>query len=189
MPSLGYDLEFLGASLGLLESYLMSKELYWQLGGNPPRGEPAFPSLTLGAMLLAQARANERALSTGQEMRMQKANQQIEQIRRKWSVAWENKAGQEHSARLKLWRDYLEEYRQNPQENAARYPYEVSRRVMLQLLQDQGIRVRPEEEQMLSGLDRLVSAALIPGDFVWESELVGGFPKTEFAYLYGRLKN
>jgi hypothetical protein len=29
---------------------------------------------------------------------------------------------------------------------------------------------------------------LIPGDFVWENELVNGFPPTTFWYLYGKLK-
>ena len=188
MPSSEFDLQYLEASLGLLEDYLLSQELYWQLGANPPRGEPAFPSLTLGAVLLAQARANARRLAAGHEKRFTRINQQIDQIHKKWPVAWEKKARQEYSARLKLWRNFLEEYRQSPKENANRYAYEVGRRVMLALLEKHASEIPHEEEAMISGLDGLLNAALDQGDFIWENEVAGGFSKNQYPYLYGKLK-
>jgi hypothetical protein len=55
MASLEYDLGYLQSALSTLEDYLLSADLYWSIGDNPPKGEPPYPSLTLGNVLLAQA--------------------------------------------------------------------------------------------------------------------------------------
>jgi hypothetical protein len=188
MPSSQSDLEYLDAALGIFEDYLLSKEIFWQIGGQPPRGEQPFPSLTLGGMLLAQARLNAKVLTGDQQSRRDRLNSLIDAHKTNWRSAWEKKARAEHSARLNLWRNFLEEYRENPEANADRYPYEVSRRVMLDLLEEEGGEIAGVERELVRGLDRLLDAVLIPGDFVWGSELEGGFPRSKYRYLYGRLK-
>jgi hypothetical protein len=188
MPSAQSDLRYLEAATGLLEDYLLSKDVYWQLGADAPAGDPPFPSLTLGGVLLAQARLNARALEGDLRSRRDRINFQIEALRMKWRVAWERKAREEFSARLVLWRNFLEDYRLDPDSNADRYPYEVGRRVMLDLLEGEAGQLRNAEREMFSGLDLILNAYFQPGDFVWEPELVGGFPKNRYSYLYGRLK-
>jgi len=171
-----------------LEDYLLSKDVYWQLGADSPAGEPPFPSLTLGGVLLAQARLKARALDGDLRSRRERINYRIDAIRTKWRAAWEKKAREEFSARLVLWRNFLEEYRLDPESNADRYPYEVSRRVMLDLLEREAGQLLPAEREMVSGLDLVLYANFQSGDFVWEPELAGGFPKDRYNYLYGRLR-
>jgi hypothetical protein len=114
--------------------------------------------------------------------------EQLDATRSRWRVAWEGKAAREFHARLNLWRDFLEEYRENPGNNADRYSYEVQRRVMLQLLSPDAVEAPPAEVQMFHGLDQLLRAVFIPGDFIWEPDLATGFPQETFWYLFGRLR-
>lgn len=66
MPSAEYDLGYLKAGISALENYLLSNDLYWPVGASSPSGEPAYPRLTLGGLLLAQKRAHARNLTPEQ---------------------------------------------------------------------------------------------------------------------------
>lgn len=187
MPSAEYDLEFLRASLASLEDYLFSKELYWPLGARPPAGEPQFPPLTLGSLLLAQARLHACPLTFEQRDLLARLDEQIDEIRSRWRAAWGRKAAHDFRARLKLWRDFLEEHRQNPEGNYDRYAYEARRRAMLHLLAEEADDLAPEEIELLSALDSSLKAALEPAPFLWGDELAPGFPGDTYWYLYGNL--
>jgi hypothetical protein len=188
MASADYDLGYLEAAVELLEKYLLSKEIYWKITANSPPGEPGYPSLTLGAILLHQQRAASLNLNSHQEDRRFRVDNRIGQIRVKWRTAWSSKAREEFRSRLELWRNYLEEFRQDPEGNYDRYPYEVGRRVMLQLLSREAEGIPGAQEQMLSGLDRILEGVMLPGVFVWDAALENGFSLDDFPYLYYRLK-
>lgn len=188
MPTLEYDLGYLRAALTMLDDYLLSNDLYWSIGNSPPRGEPPYPSLTLGGVLLAQARAHAHPRPGNLIEQIASADEQLNAVRGRWRSAWGRKAGRDFHARLNLWRDFLEEYRQNPEANLDRYAYEVRRRAMLHLLESGAGEIPKAEQELMAGLDRLLRIALIPGDFVWEVELAAGFPEETYWYLYGRLK-
>ncbi len=188
MQTLQYDLGYLRAALSILEEYLLSTELYWLIGGSPPSGEPAYPSLTLGGVLLAQSRVHAHPATNEVAEQVTLIDEQIHTLRGHWRSAWEHKAEHEFHARLNLWRDFLEEYRKNPDANLDRYAYEVGRRVMLELLKPEAGAIPRAELELYTGLDGLLRAVLIPGAFIWEQELAPGFPKTIYWYLYGRLK-
>jgi hypothetical protein len=112
----------------------------------------------------------------------------IDVNRTHWRAAWTKKAEREFTARLRLWRNFIEEYRQNPAANIDRYNYEVSRRVMLYFLQAEATQISEPEQEMLAGLDKILLAVLIPGEFIWDDELRYSFPPQIFPYLYGTLK-
>jgi hypothetical protein len=188
MPTTEYDLGYLRAGLAALENYLLSKELYWALGAGAPSGEPAYPPLTLGGLLLALARLHARPLSMVERDQLARMEEQIDDVRSRWRVAWERKAAQDFRARLNLWRNFLEDYRQNPGADADRYAYEVRNRIMLHLLAPEASDIPPAETELLAGLDQLLRAVLVPGDFIWEKELAPGFPRNTYWYLYGTLK-
>ena len=188
MPSIEYDLGYLRAAADTLEDYLLSNELYWQLGIRPPAGETPYPPLTLGELYLTQARLRARNLTGKQREELDRLNDQVDSVHARWQVAWGRKATRGFEARLKLWRDFLEEYRENPGANEDRYAYEVRRRVMLYFLSEAADEIPQQELDLLGALDRVLKGALIPDDFVWENELVAGFPPTTFWYLYGKLK-
>lgn len=188
MPSAEYDLGYLRAAVAALEDYLMANEVYWPIGAASPAGEPDYPRLTLGGLLLAQKRAHARDLSPEQRHELAEIDEQIDNLRNRWRVAWERKAGRSFSARLRLWNDFIEEYRANPSANLDRYAYEVERRVMLDLFREEAGAIPEAELKSLESLDKLLRAVLIPGDFIWEAELQSGFPKQKYWYLYGRPK-
>jgi hypothetical protein len=187
MPSANYDLGYLKAAVDLLREYLLSDEIYWQLNASAPSGEPAYPSLTLGGLLIAQARIQARALTSRQQTQYTQLVQKIDLLRTKWRSAWERKSKKEFQARLNLWRDFLDEYRRDPDDNADRYAYEVSRRVMLQLLEKEIDQLPKPESVLLSGLDGILSGLLTTGEFIWDEKLASGFPRGEYPYLYGNL--
>ncbi len=186
MPSIEYDLRYIEAGLLDIEGYLLSKELYWPVGATAPSGEPPYPRLTLGNLLLALARLSACSLTGDQQAKVDRLKDKIESTKSRWATAWEQKAEREYQARLNLWRDYLEEYRRDPGNNVDRYTYESRRRAILHLLSQELKQIPPNQEEMLRGLDALLNAVLIPGDFIWERDLEPAFPVKTYWYLYGK---
>jgi len=182
-----YDLRYLRAGLELLESYLLSQDIYRPVGVTPAAGEPPYPQLTLGWLLLARRRLRATAASPAQRDEAARLSAELEATRSHWRVAWGGKAKAEFRARLNLWRDFLEEYRQQAEANYDRYGYEVSRRVLLELLRSEAEGLGHADLDMLRGLDALLRTLHKPGEFVWDRVLAPAFPPDTYWYLYGSL--
>jgi hypothetical protein len=88
-----------------------------------------------------------------------------------------------------LWGNYLEDFRRDPEGNIDRYGYEVSRRVMLELLGDDIPEVPIAQEELLKGLDKIIEGLMVSGEFVWDAELEAGFSPLKYPYLYLALRN
>jgi hypothetical protein len=169
------DALYLKAGLEELESYLLSREVYWPLGSS------SLPQLTLGNLLLSRLRLKVRGLlSTAEEAR-------LEEQHHRWRAAWEKKAQQEFRSRLRLWQNYLEDYSETPSAFASDYPQEVRHRAILELLQAEMAAPLPQAA-LLQQLDDHLRAVFIPGPFLWEADLQPAFPQETWWYLYGRLK-
>jgi hypothetical protein len=182
-----YDLRYLQAGIDQLESYLLSRDLYRPIGIQPARNEPPYPPLTPGWLLLAYLRAQATAQTPGELEVLERANLQLDSIRARWRSAWGNKSLAEFHARLNLWRDFLEEYRQSPGSNYDRYGYEVNRRVLLELLTPEANLLGDAELQARVGLDLWLQAVFNPGPFIWDATLISSFPQVAYWYLYGTL--
>jgi hypothetical protein len=172
------DKAYLEAGIPELEAYLLSDELFWPItarGYNLPR-------LTVGGILLSIARLEARGES------IESLTAQLDVVRSKWRVAWETKAGRGVQARMRLWGNYLSDYRHNPEGHADEYPHEVRYRVMLHLLLADLPAFLPEQKE-LTQLDSLLRVNLISGDFIWDSDLQAGFPREVYWYLFGKLKS
>lgn len=187
MTSFVYEISYIQAGVAEMERYLLSEELYWPLDLKAVPGERPYPRLTIGGLLIALKRAWALPLSVSQQSQLQSLDKQIEAIKSQWRVAWEKKAYRSYQARLKMWRDFLEEYKENPGTNADRYDYEVERRVMLHLLSSEVEQLPQAYKDMLAGLDFRLRRVLLPGDFIWDSQVSSGFPADEYWYLYGSL--
>jgi len=187
MKTFEYDLGYVQACLEVMESYLLSDEVFWPINAIPPLGMPDYPRFTLGALLLAEHRLKAYPLEQTQEAQVQQVIAGVEHIRAKWRVMWEKKAAHSTSVRLRMWSEFLDEYRSSPIDNADRYEYEVRLRVMLELLKLEGGGQPQAEVEMLMGLDRYLKSVLKAGSFIWEPELQGGFNKGIYWYLYGEL--
>jgi len=182
-----YDLRYLRAGIELLENYLLSQDIYRSLGVGPPAGEPPYPQLTLGWMLLSRRRLQASAVTPAQRSELARLGAELEATRTRWRVAWGGKARAEFRPRLNLWRDFLDEYRAQSEANYDRYGYEVSRRVLLELLQPEAEGLEKADLDMLSGLDGLLKALFQPGEFIWDAALTPAFPAETYWYLYGLL--
>jgi len=178
VTSLEKDRAYLEAGVPELERYLLSDELYWPINA---RGYN-LPRLTIGGVLLTKQQLKARG------ERIEQLMAQLDGVRSKWRVAWETKASREFGARMRLWSNYLTDYRQNPEGYADAYPHEVRYRVMLHLLMAE-IHVPPSEQEALAKLDSLLRANLTTGEFIWKSDLQGGFPREVYWFLYGKLRS
>ncbi len=187
MPDSEDDLMYLQAGLSGLNEYLHSDEVYWPLQAVPQPGHPPFPQLTLDGLLLSVARLQARTLPLQQEAQFQRLVSELEAVRSKRRVAWEKKATNNFRARLTLWRNFLVELRDEPEANADRYPYEVTRRVQLALLSEDARQRPAAEDELLNMLDSLLRVLFVPGDFVWDPELEHGFPQSIYWFLYGHI--
>jgi len=172
------DRAYLEAGIPELGDYLLSNELYWPIAA---RGYD-LPRLTIGGMLLVKTRLE----ACGE--RIEALVAQLDAVRSKWRVAWEMKAGREVQARMRLWSNYLTDYRQNQEGHADAYLHEVRYRVMLHLLLAE-LFPPPAEQEGLSQLDSVLRASLSPCDFIWEADLQPGFPREVYWFLYGKLSS
>src|SRR5271157_3136810 len=182
MPTLRDDQAYFQSGIQELEDYLLSKELFWPLsGGND------LPRLTIGELLLSRVRLQARATLPKAVADLNKMVAALGEVRSKWPAAWEQKAGLEVQTRIALWRNYLTDYQQAPDQQASVYPREVHGRVMLHLLKSE-FKHPPPEFEVLDVLDPLVKAAWLPGVFIWEMDLVQSFPAAEYWFLFGKLR-
>jgi hypothetical protein len=177
MDPISKDTAYLQAGIPELKEYLLSRELYWPVSTR----RYDLPRLTLGGLLLALAR-----LSASHQP-IEGLTRQLEAVRSSWRAAWEAKAGREFKARFELWKNYILDYKFNPEGYADSYPHEVRYRVMLHLL---GVELpsHPGEWKALNQLDEILRTALVPSTFIWETGLQEAFPSEVYWYLYGRLR-
>lgn len=187
MRSFEYDLHYIQAGIEVLVGYLLSSDTFWPIDVRAAKGEPGYPQLTLGGLLLSRARLAAYPKTPLQAGQAEQVFSDMDHIRSQWRVAWEKKASHNFGIRLRMWRDFIEEYRQDPLDNADRYSYEVRLRAMLTLLKREGGGQLPAELELLTLLDKHLKAALVIDDFIWEQELQSGFPEKIYWYLYGKL--
>lgn len=187
MPSIEYDLRYLRAALADLEAYLLSNELYWPMGARPPHGDPPYPRLTMGGILLSRQNLAKRVMDGAQGQEYASLSSHLDEMRLHWQTAWQAKAKRGFSSRLVQWSNFMEDYRKEPANNIDRYAYEVRGRVMLQLLGPESQEIPSTELDLVNALDRVLEASFRPGSFVWDPALLPSYPQTQFWYLYGTL--
>jgi hypothetical protein len=182
-------LRYLEGGVDVLDDYLLSSEMFWSVGVPAAEKGVELPRLTMGGLLLARTMVRGSRLTAGQRERFEKVDVQIEGVRTRWRVAWERKCQHSFSSRLTAWRDFLEEYRTQPEEHADQYANAVKFRVMLQLLLKESTQVGEAELGLLSTLDKILRNIIHPGPYIWEAEQAEGFPAEEYWFLYGYLPN
>jgi|Deesub1362A_J573_1020465.scaffolds.fasta_scaffold05927_3 hypothetical protein len=175
------------AMLEELESYLLSKELLWPLSRHAPPGEPPYPRLTLGNLLLTldALGAMEDALPPTQAARVQELKTRLQALKGKHAAAMQAKAVQEARMRANLWKAFLQdldERRDEPQ----RIGQEVHHRLMAARLREFIFDDRQWEalEGRLRAADRRLDAHFAPGPFLLEPALRKIYPRQDFPFLY-----
>ncbi len=182
--SIAYDLRYLEAALDLLEDFIKSPEIYWSLSVSPPPGEPPYPQLSLGNVLLALQRL-QRPLEKGEEAALREAHADaLDRIRQRYRAVWEQKAVKEARMRARLWAQYIAELAKEPSSKAY-YAAEVRNRAILELLRQEA--TLPDTiETLRAHADRRLQSRFEPGEFIWDEDLAPAFPSQTFWYLYGQ---
>ena len=172
------DRPYLKAAFEVLEDYLKSDALYWPLDVRPPKGAPPYPQLTVGNVLLALRR--QEALGGVGDFPLR-----LRALKGQWGAHWQQKAAREAQARLRQWRNYLQE----TTDRAPYYHYEVRERVILALLAEDLGSLPPEVAAALNTLDGVLRGVFREGAFVWADALQTVFPREPFWFLYGTLRD
>ena len=185
MATFEYDLRYVQTGVGELKDYLLSKELFWPVTLAADAGQPPYPKLTPGNLLLSLARMQAQSSGASQASALAQVEGDLNVVVTKWRVKWEEKVSWEFTSRLRQWVNYLKDFGQEPAIQGAYYPNEVRLRVQMELLR-QAVPISAENAAALDAADGRVRAKLKPGDFIWGEELAAGFPESIYWFLYGK---
>lgn len=180
------DLHILEAMAANMHTYLMQDVLFWRMA----QGD--LPMLTIGGYLMRQHRllALTNLLDGVEQMRLKTAVSQFNAALVEKIVRFEQKAQNEVEARIRQWRQYLNEaeWKHNPRYNA--YPTAVEARAMLavlvQKLQESPYQLPEDVLPRINQLDALLRGQWKVGPFVWFAEWEPAYPPTTYWWLYGR---
>jgi thiamine kinase-like enzyme len=186
VSTIEYDLGYLEEALDLLETYLVSKSLFFPIGAQSPSGGSPYPRLTLGNLMFSQALLDAKTLLPHQSAKLNILKVGIEEIHNKWSVSWARKARRELNSRLRQWQQYINELQQEPDGFIDYYGNEVRLRVLVDLLGSDVDPVGEQSELQINKLDKLLNTILTQGDFIWEEVLAEKFYRNRFWYLWGK---
>ncbi len=185
MRSPTYELGYLKGGLEVFKTYLSSKQLFFPINTPSPYGEPAYPRLTLGGVLLAVRYLKALELSKNQATELSTQERLLDHWRTTRKVAWERKAQKELASRMRQWKLYLGELRQEPDRYMNFYTSEVRIRVMIELLKGEVTPMPNEIQGLLQDMDGMLRTFLKQGDFIWEAELAPEFPPETYWFLWG----
>ncbi|MBN2045971.1 MAG: hypothetical protein JW757_13195 [Anaerolineales bacterium] len=184
-----YDQEYLHYALEELERYLLSDELFWPVLARPSSGG-SFLKLTLGNLLLSLKKQKTlqqgRQLTRLEETELDLIQSEIETVQRRWPVAWEAKAGREFRSRFTQWSHILNDLIKDYRKQAPYYQSEVRLRVLLQILSE---HTPGQTGYDLVPLDTILRGLWSAGRFIWPPQLERGFPRGEYWFLYGELRD
>jgi hypothetical protein len=185
MADFNYYYRYLQTGLDQAEGYLLRDDLFGHLSVTASPENPSYPTLALGWLLLYQVYITALADTIPERDTVDTVQRQMDLTRTKWRVAWEKKAAWEFRSRLRQWGNVVNDIRRAPEKNADYYPYEVRWRVLLELLQPEIPEISSDQQEQLTGLDRLMRVFLIPTDFIWQAEFSSAFPVEPYWYLWG----
>jgi hypothetical protein len=168
--------------LAELEDYLLSPELFWPLSTKTQA--IAQDRLTLGNLLLCfdHLEALRPQFSVQSEATLRKHELFWQQATEKWKTAIRNKASQEASARINIWRSYLMDL-DDGKAREFTYSHEIRNRVIIERVLSFGLSVEGLNADLQS-LDQLLRSLTVPGDFQWEPELKTQYPPEPYWFLY-----
>ena len=177
------DLKIFRRFIEEITDYLSVTKLFYNLG-------PTMPKLTIGGLLMRQARLLQcrDLLDQPAKNELDKAVADLQAGLSGRVVAFEKKAHEELEARLRQWKAYLGDIKQD--DSAADFhANSVECRVMIQAIIDQlslpPYQLNSPVPSRVVALDDIFRSRWIDGDFVWPDGLEAAYPKDVYWYLYG----
>jgi len=185
MNRLDIDWTYLRLASRVLAEYILLPEIYRSL--TPVKGNGGaggLSQLAIGNILLSLRRLQAISLSDSEQAELTGLCKQIEQVRDRWLGNWKRKARHERSDRQNFWQTYLTELAADKKQYSRSYPLQARLRAIIHLLDEEIGTAVIGEDKVLEQQDSLLRSISSPGPFVWEVELVDGFPENNFWFLY-----
>lgn len=187
-----YEAPFLRAALLQFKDYLLSEEIFWNLGLRAAKQQPPYPQLSLANLLLAQARlqaAQEIEQISAKELaEATRFDRQLDELRVNWQTAWSAKAQKEFALRLREWARFLDDLSAATSEQGTAFLTGLRNRALLQLLLTHLPSESSSQLAELDLLDQRYQQLCLAADFVWQPELSAFFSKEAFPFLYTQAK-
>lgn len=176
------DVRTVEAMASRLKPYVYENELYGLMPGD-------LPKLTVGGLLMRVHRLSGIAstLSAKQQDVLTKAQQQLDEVRREWTVAYEGKLTREFQARITAFNQFLNEYPDNPRSAAENYPSNAEKRTILEALSDEAASLdilSTDMKNALSATDNKLRRYTQPSSFIWDERLRPAYPEDKYWFLY-----
>jgi hypothetical protein len=172
------------AMVAEMAAYLRSDVLFWPLGDRPV--------LTLGGCLLRRERllALRDLLPKAEQTAVTQTESQLHAIFAERIVRTEQKAVVEINARLRQWREFLQDVGQPDRPVGVNFATAVEPRLMLaalfNLLGQRPYELDPALLKRAEGLDKQLRRRWEPGDFIFPAAWQPAYPQTAYWWLYGR---
>jgi hypothetical protein len=172
---LNKDIVYLNSSVDELESFLLSDDVIRQLPNM---------SFSVGGILLAY----QRILAANLVDKVQSDWKALDAIRGHWKTAWETKCLLEMKMRMRQWGDFILGMASDKNEASSEYRHQVRSRVMLQLLEESIPSQALVYAESIKRKDAILEKYSVDNDFIWEKDVLPGFPQNKYWYLYRIMK-
>ena len=185
LQKLEQDLAIIEVMIENMTDYLCVKTLFYSLP------QPSYPRLTLGGFWLRESRLSALSylLNLDQKIQLQESMTEFEEISIYQRSQINQKANEELQARLRQWRERLQEFEQGMDVTEAYYANDVQVRVVLKILISK-LENSPDvfdakvlEE--ITNLDARLNAIWQTGPFVWPADWRSAYPEDVYWWLYG----
>ena len=176
------DVRTLEAMATRLTPYVYENELYGLMPGD-------LAKLTVGGFLMRLNRLTVIVdqLTAKQQATVRAAQAKAEELRTKWTVAYEGKITREFQARLTALNQFLSECAESPETCSDNYSSSVEKRVIAQVLADEAAHLNILTDEMKSGLavvDNKMRRYSEAGEFIWAEQLRTAYPQDKYWFLY-----
>lgn len=180
-------LAILESMVNRLEDYLDDDRLFKTITAYTPAGEQLV-KLTIGAVLDRLADLEQRDdLSPAERQKLAELAARVADIKRRRPEAYYRKLAREANSYADSWRWFLQSCEEGDRRCARDYPFEVTTRLRLQRLLDEGEGHRELEaaRHRVAELDRRLRRMWKRGPFVLSGVSPEQYPEERYWWLYG----
>ncbi len=177
--------EILKETISDWDSFLFSKEIYWQLNLSNKEFSSAERRVRIsaGRLLISFYLLNHLNGSDGNLIA-----DRFRSLKNKWSANWQKKVANELPVRLRQWNQFVDDLRVDSDFSQPQMHNQLQIRLMVGLIMDELNPIEGEKFlPLLESLDLRYKKLTLENGFVWEGELAEIFPHEKFWYLYRKL--
>ena len=168
------------------ETFLFSKEIYWQLNLSNKKFTSAERRIRISAgrllissFLLSQLNKNDQNPILNEFL----------VLKNKWAANWQKKVTEELPVRIRQWNQFVNDLKVDSGFSQSQMNNQLQVRFMIDLLMNEADeKVRVEFLPLIGNLDSRYEKLTVKDVFVWDRELIDIFPADKYWYLYRKLR-